>query len=449
MCGPARALVNGYESVSAGALTSPGRIGPLTDAEKTWAKAAWRYVANNTQPATGLASSVDRYPATTLWQIGDYLGALVAARELGLIDRIEFDHRLAKLLGFLSRMPLLDGDVPNKTYNTQSGVMVNDSNQPGAVGASAIDVGRLLVWLKITGQRYPEYAEYLDKVVLRLNVCGLVGVDGTLYGSRADGNRLARYREGRLGYEQYASAGFNMWGVPVAGAAASPVQTVYVDGVSVYVDARDPRTSGAPNPVVSEPYLLLGMEFGWDDRVLGNVPQPAGVPGIHEQAQAVYLAQAARWRNEKVITARTDHQLGQAPYFLYDSIFANGYPWNTLGEDGKSYPALALVSTRAAFGMWVLWRTTYTSELMRSIDALYDPERGWHEGRYEASGAYEETATLSTNAMVLEALLYKARGRLAASEQRAGYFDARLSDRFAPAGRCLLAHGASFSGASQ
>jgi len=76
----ARGTVNIYDRVSAGALTNPGRISPLTKDETVWAKTAWRYMTNNTDATTGLVSSIDRQSMTTLWQIGDYLAALMAAR---------------------------------------------------------------------------------------------------------------------------------------------------------------------------------------------------------------------------------------------------------------------------------------------------------------------------------------------------------------------------------
>jgi len=49
---------------------------------------------------------------------------------------------------------------------------------------------------------------------------------------------------------------------------------------------------------------------------------------------------------------------------------------------------------------------------MESVRTLRDAGTGWFEGRYEASGGYEWTRTASTNAMVLEALLYREVGTL-------------------------------------
>ncbi|MBX4293969.1 DUF3131 domain-containing protein, partial [Mycobacterium tuberculosis] len=83
-------------------------------------------------------------------------------------------------------------------------------------------------------------------------------------------------------------------------------------------------------------------------------------------------------------------------------VWGNGYAWNTLGDDGKYYPRLAQVTTKAVFVLWTLWETEYTDALMAVTTHLNDPQRGWFEGRVEATGDVNATLTLSTNAMVLE-----------------------------------------------
>src|SRR5439155_9103825 len=39
----------------------------LSPQEQQWARVAWQYFVNNYQLATGLVNSVDRYPASTMW----------------------------------------------------------------------------------------------------------------------------------------------------------------------------------------------------------------------------------------------------------------------------------------------------------------------------------------------------------------------------------------------
>ncbi|HEV2611029.1 MAG TPA: DUF3131 domain-containing protein [Noviherbaspirillum sp.] len=412
-----------------------GRYGKLTEQEMQWAKTAWRYFENNTNPDNGLVNSFDRYPTFSMWHVADYMAALAAARDLAVIDAREFDYRMSRLLKFLNSMDLSEGSVPNKLYNSITGKMVNYANQPEDIGWSAVETGRLLTWMKIIGVRYPQYREYMDKAVLRWNFCQVIDDCGTMYGASRSNGQRQRYQEGRLGYEQAGAAGFAAWGFDASRIWRAPrVETVTILGVPVQHDARDPRTTGAPNAVMTMPHVLLGMEYGW--RYPGDAGAAGGVD-LRQLAEQVYRVQETRYRREGILTARTDYQIREAPYAVTDTVFAAGYPWNTLGADGKEYEKLALVSTRAAFGMWVLWPGDYTDRLMQSVQTLRNPERGWYEGRLENSGAALETISLSTNAMVLETLLFKVRGQLYPGEAAPGYFERRLSDPFERTVQCL------------
>lgn len=123
----------------------PARHGELTEREMKMAKNAWQYFVVNYQPTTGLVNAVNQYPSTTMWDTGSYIGALVAARELGIIDKAEFDRRMLKLLGTLNKLDLFRNQVPNKAYNTITAQKVNYLNKPGEIGFSALDIGRMLI----------------------------------------------------------------------------------------------------------------------------------------------------------------------------------------------------------------------------------------------------------------------------------------------------------------
>jgi hypothetical protein len=411
---------------------SIGRYGRPTDTEMRWAKVAWRYFENNTNPENGLVNSFDRYPVFSMAHLADYLAALAAARSFQLIDVHEFDQRLSRVLKFLNTMELSQGSVPAKLYNAMTGKMVNYSNQPEDIGWSALEIGRLMTWLKIIGMRYPQYQEYVDKAVLRWNFCRVVDDCGVMHGTSRGKEGFDRYQEGRLGEEQSAAAGYAAWGFDARRIWSSArVETVTILGMPVQYDSRDPRVTGGQAPVVTMPHVLLGMEYGW------RYPGEGARLDLREWAEQVYRVQEARHARQGILTARTDYQVRTAPYQVIDAVFAAGHPWNTIDGSGKQHERLALVSTRAAFGMWVLWQTPYTDRLMQSVQSLYHPERGWYEGRLEATGEALESLSLSTNAMVLETLLFKAYGQLYPDEARPGYFQYRTSDVFRRPGQCL------------
>lgn len=434
-CGVAiRQVAGGYKEMRFSPLFVNGRRGSLTPAETEWVKAAWKYFQNNTG-ASGLANSLDQVPIASAWTVGDYLAALNAARELGVIKDAEFSDRAARAVHFLNSMELYDRRIPNLYYNTQSGAMVNAANSPQAAGWSAMDLGRLLIWLRVTEQRAPMLAEYIDKAVLRWNFCDVVDGDGLLYAGRKNGESTEITQEGRLGYEEYAALGFQAWGFDTRQASRlEPYAKTWIDGVELLYDSRDPRQSQALAPVVTLPHVLLGIEFNWDLADTGRTGQDNALARV---AQAVYAVQEARYRKERILTARTDHPLNRPPNFVYDSVFLSGYAWNTVAGDGGFVPQEALVSTRAAFGMWALWKTDYTKTLMEATRLLNDPNKGWFEGRFEKTGGTDNTLSATTNAMVLEALLFVKTGRLFHWADQHSYYSLALRSEFSGVRTCL------------
>lgn len=81
---------DGWRWLVNGGWHTTARTGALTPEEQRWAAVAWRYFENNSEANSGLVSGSDRRPVVSLWQMGDTLIALTAARELQLID----DRRL-------------------------------------------------------------------------------------------------------------------------------------------------------------------------------------------------------------------------------------------------------------------------------------------------------------------------------------------------------------------
>lgn len=418
----------------------PGRNGLLTQEEMRLARIAWSYFERNYQQATGMVNAVDNYPSTTMWDTASYLGGLVAAHELGLICRNEFDERISTLLNTLNTLDLFRGELPNKVYNTQNGQKVDYGNKPGEIGFSALDLGRLLIWLDIIKGRYPEYAEGVDNVVLRWNFCNVLDKCGTLYGALVREDKSTLYvQEGRLGYEEYAAKGFQLWGFSTRRASLyEPYDFVPIYGVLVPYDTRDPRELTAHNYVVSESYVLDGIEFNWDNPVDDNRDDMVHTEPLQaEYAGRIYEVQKRRYERTGVLTARTEHQLDGPPYFVYDTIYTDGFAWNTITEAGEYSPEFAAIASKGAFGLWVLWETEYTDLLYDAVAGLYDPKLGFKEGRYEGSNTPIDIYTANNNGIILASLLYKVEGKLTRQRYRPSRWDRILEDEFQGNDNCF------------
>lgn len=418
------------------------RQGNLTEQEMNMARIAWKYFENNYQESTGLVNAVNNYPSVTLWDTASYMAGLVTALELEIIPRDEFDRRLIRLLTTLNTLDLFQGEMPNKAYNTQTAAKVDYGNQPGEIGYSALDLGRFLVWLHIIKHRYPEYGTSVDSVVLRWNFCNIIDENGTMFGALLEPGKPVQYlQEGRLGYEEYAAKGFQLWGFNTEQASMpEPYSTINLYGYDIPYDNRDPRKLKAHSYVVTESFVLDGIELGWD-----HASDMTGHDGSYsndwmaEFALQVYRVQEERYYQTGIITARTEHQLAGPPYFVYDTIYTDGYAWNTISEVGDFLPQYSAVAVKGAMGMWVLWDTEYTDLLFRHISNLYDKEKGFYEGIFENGTGLINTFTSNNNGILMEVLLYKQQGKLVQYQDRLApsLWQKALESPFGYEGQCL------------
>lgn len=375
----------------------------LTEQERAWAAIAWRYFENNYQPETGLVNSADAFPASTLWDTASYLLALISAERLALIDRATFDARVAKLLQSLAGLQLFDGKLPNKSYNTQTLQMVDYNNQPSArgIGWSAIDIGRILVPLNLLVWNYPQHTALVQQLLVRWSFPALIE-QGEMFGATLTSTGETQLvQEGRLGYEQYAAKSIGLLGQDVSTAMNYGAHLSYVNiyGIPVPTDSRDPAKYIAHNYVVSEPYILDGLEYGGDQI-------------SREFAYRVYAVQEKRYQATGRLTAVSEDNIDEAPYFVYNTVYTGGKAWQTITDSGQDASKFRSLSTKAAFGWHALYGTPYTQQLVEAVASLHNPDKGWYSGVYEESGKPNKAITANTNAIVLESLCYRQFGPL-------------------------------------
>ena len=378
-------------------LPAPARPDPHPDRAFLLeaARGAWTYADREYQPQTGLINSVSGYTYATVWDIASGLAALHCAGELGIIPREDFDARMRRALGTLESLRLFDGVAPNKNYSTLTGAIAGrDDRDPPTergYGWSTTDIGRLLMWLKVIEQRYPEHAPAVRRIVARMDLGRMVR-DGYLYGAEiGPSGDLASYQEGRLGYEQYAAYGFALWGHRAEKALRLRENAVAVQvlGVPLLADAR------GGDFLTSEPFLLIGLELGWNRE-------------MRELAAGALEAQEERYRRSGQLTFVSEDHVPIAPYyFYYYAISYRGNPF-VVGVQGSDavLDGPRWISTKAAFGWHALLASPYTRLGADAVAAARSPLRGWSSGVFEAGGAPTGSENINTAAVVLQAALY-------------------------------------------
>lgn len=359
--------------------------------------AAWRFANRNYVQATGLTRPFDAYPIGTMWDVASGLAALFAASELGLLSRADFDVRISRALRTLGELPLYDKAGFNKEYVLSSGVLITIDRRPGreGYGTSATDTGRLLLWLRIIANRHPSHRAEIDRVVKRLKLPEHVR-DGYLVGrqlSRRSGD-TRKYQEGRIGYEQYAAHGFEVWGTRAENALDiehnMKGRTIY--GVEVPKDTR------GGDRLTSEPFILLGMEAGWT----------AAERRIAERLLAV---QAARYTQSDTLTMVSEDAINIPPhYFFYYTILSSAGPFTIEVQRPVRVNSPRWLSTKAAFSWHALLPGDYTQRVLQEVRARAMVHDVWGAGVME-NGRATGNPNLNTAAVVLEAAAYRKVGR--------------------------------------
>jgi hypothetical protein len=357
------------------------------------ARTAWTFVANNTQPSTGLAQAHYTFQYVTTWDIASQIAATYSAHELGIIDDASYDSRINQILSTLNSMPLFSGAAFNRFYDSHSARMVARDFTPTSTGFgwSDTDQGRLLTWLRILTVKQPRFATQATAIANRLNYSRLI-VNGTLQGTDVVNGGTTTYAETGLGYEQYAAAGFALWGHRAA-ASINPTAnatTVNVLGVPVFVDKRGNARA------TSEPYMLMGLETGW------------WAPALQDQAAKILAAQQARFDQTGVITMATEDALPDPPYyFYYYSVYHSGKSFVVEGPgDGTIVDKPRWISAKAAFAWRALVPTDYTLAAFTAVQPAAIDGQGWGAGVYEDTMQPTGEASLNTAGVILEAALY-------------------------------------------
>ncbi len=412
-----RASADEVVSATPDALTPLGG-GRFTPVDRLHAEIAWQYFSTNTQPETGLVNSVTQFPSTTMWDQASYLLALIAAHRLDVITTAEFDSRVTQALQSLAALPLVDDKLPNKAYDTRTLQMTDYANRPSelGIGWSALDIARITVPLNVLVWSYPEYVPLVRDVVKNWDFDAMLQ-GGRMMGTRRDpeDGPLEYVQEGRIGYEEYGARAMGLLGYDVNEAARiDDFSSLHVvEGVEIVADRRTFRTHGAHNYVLSEPYVLTGLEFGLTDVAA-------------ELSYRVYAAQEARYEATGVLTAVSEDHVDEAPYFVYNTVFSNGKSWNAITEEGEDASEHRTLSIKASFGWNALYGTPYTEKLVSFVSDLHDPTAGWYSGWYEEMERANRVLAANANGIVLEALHYKAFGPMVS-------FDgAALAHRSAP-----------------
>ncbi|KMV36390.1 DUF3131 domain-containing protein [Franconibacter sp. IITDAS19] len=365
----------------------------LTFNEAVWARVAWQYFVNNTQP-NGLANAHDGAPWLNLWSTGSYLFAALAARQLDVITQAEFDERITAALFALGQLPLNAQGLPAAYYHADTLTIL------GKPDSSAIGMGRLLMALETLLWRYPGHAAEVRDLFSQWQTGALITTGATTRDSLPVRHWTLATDEPRnsFGYRLYASHTLRLIDSAAGLAVTNPPegqQMMDIDGIMVPDEGL--RTPWGRQPsLVSLPYLLTGLERGFD-------------------AQSGEIA----WRIMQIQQRRHSLRVRKPPISTDYAEPAPDYTRDRPNQPPVNEPLLsdmppeqrAITSTRSAFAWYALFRNEWSEALRQQVQALQVPGKGWQRG-LNLNNSTNNVIDADTNAVVLESLSFIAHGQL-------------------------------------
>ena len=356
---------------------------------------AWRYFQQNWNAKTGFVNSTTDKESITMSDTAITLAAIVSAKELNIIEDKEFTEKMSLLLKTLTKLPLYKNQLPNKFYNAKTGDMIGSeqSNTVQESGWSALDLGRLARWLKIVGDRYPQFRSQTQTIWQSWQVESLTR-KGQIYQANLVQGEEQYKPQGRQGTEAYAAYGFKLWGLSVDQSLNVNTHRSWVQiyGQKVPVDSRPALDSNA-NEGATDPYFLDGIESGFQ-----ALPK--------SDADRILSAQIARYQATHQLTAVAQDHLDRSPGVLNNTLYANQQPWASVANQ-QSYPDFRGLSAKASIAWDVLYHTNYTQSLVSFVKTNLESDRGWYSGYYEVLKQPNQALTAETNGVILESLLYR------------------------------------------
>jgi hypothetical protein len=381
-------------------LTQPSGVDKATEqrAFDEAARTAWAFVEANYVPATGLTMAQNTWQYPTVWDIASGIGAYYSARGLGFITEEEYQRRTLHALQTLQKARLYSNAAYGRNYDARTGQLVGHDQKPSGSGTgySAIDLGRLLIWLKIVSQDGPELARAAEAVARRIDPAHVVR-NGYMHGETlTKEGELLKFQEGRIGYEQYSATGFQLWGMKAdrAARAANNARKVTVQGLPMTADKRK------LDRITSEPFILHGLEIG----LTGE---------MEEMAWQTLALQAHRYQKSGTMTIASEDALNVKPYyFYYYCVYCSGKEFViNVHRPGMNLDEPRWISSKAAYAWHALMPSKYTWTAINSVKAAQVPGKGWATGVFEKSGESTGVLSLNTAAIILEAALFQKTGR--------------------------------------
>ena len=332
------------------------------------ASRAWSYFAPGVgvDETTGISRASNYWPRVTDWDVGNYIVALVDARELGLIGDSGpwgFRDRVDRILSFLEHRELAPGGVPYSWYESSTGRPWRNYR------TNFWDSGMLLAALHYLELHSPEYAARVRGIV-----------------SRVDYRSLSiLHPSGPYGY--LCSWGFKSFGIGGYNPEALLHDMIYGGG--------RPRVYG-----IEVPRGLIGDPVALSVIVLGPTRDRIELMEIYTRSME------ARYNETGLLSAWSEGNTGlEDPSYVYEYVFSGGAAWVITAPGRGEVGSIPIEFVKMAAAMHAITPSWYTRLLLEELTSKTSSPHGFYEGVAD-DGRVADVLIDKTNAMIVASARY-------------------------------------------
>lgn len=373
-------------------FTAPGnssrRAALLEDAH-----IAWSYFKKYTNRQTGLcpatvnfaAAGEVKHKAITMWDAGSHINALIAAFEIGIIDKGTFESAVSRIL------PNIRGRKSQGRLLPQ-GWIRTDRHKWGNRNFDGCDAGRLLSSLNNL-RRFEGFNDRLSELVSSWDLDKII-IDGAIH-SVIDEELLTTYVSHCA---HYSALAFRRWGLDVKSPYEVFANRSSFDGQIALLEA-----AAGIGPLGAEPLLLEAVELGMS-------------PESNHLADVLYSTQMEEYYETGQLICVSEGPIDKKPWFTYQGLQldAETRTWaiDTVGglleyrtEEFRNENIV--VSAKAAY-LWSACRPhDYADRLVGYVRKKARTDRGFSSSIFSNTGRATNNYTdLNTNAIILQAIAH-------------------------------------------
>lgn len=374
-------------------------MAPIADSDALMqdARAAWAYFEKLTNRNTGLctasndfsAGTGSRYDRVTMWDIGSHINALIAANDLGLLPKKDFQKQTTRILNRIVGRNIAGLNLPPEEINVTTGRSTRNFN--------ASDTCRLLASLANLADHPMADAALVNKVVLGWDIKDVIR-DGRLHA--IFGKKFVP--ADRSQYAHYSVVGLRRWGLT----AASP-----------YDDFKDTNSTDDKLQFL-ENLQLLGP-FGTEPLLLDALDNGHS-PSVDYLTDVLFTALLTEYSKSGRILCPSETPLPRPPWFIYQGyqIGDDAQPWKIGAVENVNAEATVVadkhlaISCKSAYLWAAVLDHPFAERLLHTVREKARDKVGFASCIFVDTGkASTDYSDINTNGIILQSIAYRLKGR--------------------------------------